>query len=75
MEILARQSTAETAQALCKCTETKLTDHLGYLNLQALMERGILSQAEYTDLEPAFLDPSFSFITLTKFAAWGKRAS
>jgi ubiquinone/menaquinone biosynthesis C-methylase UbiE len=48
---------------------------LDCLNLQALMERGILSQAEYTDLEPAFLEPSFSFITWTKFAAWGKRTS
>jgi len=42
---------------------------------QAAVERGILSPAEYTALQSAFLDPSFSFITLTIFAAWGKRAS
>jgi len=39
------------------------------------MERGILSAAEYTALHSAFLDPSFSFIMRTTFAAWGKRAS
>ena len=42
---------------------------------QAFVERGILSPAEYTEVEAPLLDPSFSFITRTKFAAWGKRAS
>jgi ubiquinone/menaquinone biosynthesis C-methylase UbiE len=45
------------------------------MTLQAWMERGILSAAEYTDLHSAFLDPGFSFIMRTTFAAWGKRAS
>jgi ubiquinone/menaquinone biosynthesis C-methylase UbiE len=45
------------------------------MTLQAFVERGILSPAEYADLQSAFLDPSFSFITNTRFAAWGKRTS
>lgn len=45
------------------------------MTLQALMERGMLSQTEYADLQSAFLDPSFSYTTPTIFAAWGKRAS
>ena len=45
------------------------------MTLQAWMERGILSAAEYTGLQSAFLDPGFSFIMRTTFAAWGKRAS
>jgi 2-polyprenyl-3-methyl-5-hydroxy-6-metoxy-1,4-benzoquinol methylase len=45
------------------------------MTLQAAVERGSLSPAEYTALRHAFLDPSFSYITLTMFAAWGKRAS
>jgi len=45
------------------------------MTLQAFVERGILSQTEYADLQFAFLDPSFSFITQTTFAAWGKRSS
>jgi SAM-dependent methyltransferase len=48
---------------------------LNCMTLQAFVERGILSQTEYADLQSAFLDPSFSFITRTIFAAWGKRAS
>jgi SAM-dependent methyltransferase len=48
---------------------------LNCATLQAFVERGILSQADYTALQHAFLDPSFSFITQTRFAAWGKRAS
>jgi ubiquinone/menaquinone biosynthesis C-methylase UbiE len=45
------------------------------MGLQAFVERGIVSPAESTDAQHAFLDPSFSFITRTIFAAWGKRAS
>jgi SAM-dependent methyltransferase len=45
------------------------------MTLQALVERGLLSAAAYSDLQQALLDPRFSFITLTTFAAWGKRAS
>jgi len=45
------------------------------MTLQALVERGILSAAAYSDIQHALLDPSFSFITLTTFAAWGQRAS
>lgn len=45
------------------------------MTLQAAVERGTLSQAKYTALRQAFLDPSFSYITPTMFAAWGKRAS
>jgi len=45
------------------------------MTFQALMERGLLSQTEYTALQSAFLDPSFSYTTPTVFAAWGKRAS
>jgi hypothetical protein len=45
------------------------------MTLQALVERDILSAAAYSAIQQALLDPSFSFITLTIFAAWGKRAS
>jgi SAM-dependent methyltransferase len=45
------------------------------MTLQASVERGILAPAEYTAVQSPLLDPSFSFITLTRFAAWGKRAS
>ena len=45
------------------------------MTLQALVERGLLSAAAYRDLQQALLDPSFRFITLTTFAAWGKRAN
>ena len=45
------------------------------MTLQALVERGLLSAAAYSDIQQALLDPSFSFITLTTFAAWGKRTS
>jgi hypothetical protein len=47
---------------------------LNCATLQAFMERGILSQTEYADLQSAFFDPSFSFITRTIGVAWGKRA-
>jgi ubiquinone/menaquinone biosynthesis C-methylase UbiE len=45
------------------------------MTLQALVERGLLLAAAYSDLQQALRDPRFSFITLTTFAAWGKRAS
>jgi ubiquinone/menaquinone biosynthesis C-methylase UbiE len=44
------------------------------MTLQAGTERGLLSQAEYAELQSVFSDPSFSYITLTSFAAWGKRS-
>jgi SAM-dependent methyltransferase len=43
--------------------------------LQAFVERGLLSQAEYAELERVYSDPSFSYIMPTMFAAWGRRAS
>jgi SAM-dependent methyltransferase len=45
------------------------------LALQVFVERGILSPAECAEHQRALLDPSFSFITQTRFAAWGKRTS
>src|SRR5215813_15157631 len=48
---------------------------LACMTLPAFVERGILSPAECTARQQIFQDPSFSFITRTKFAAWGKRAS
>jgi 2-polyprenyl-3-methyl-5-hydroxy-6-metoxy-1,4-benzoquinol methylase len=45
------------------------------MTLQASVELGILAPAEYTDVQSPLLDPSFSFITWTGCAAWGKRAS
>jgi ubiquinone/menaquinone biosynthesis C-methylase UbiE len=48
---------------------------LSCMTRQAFVERGILSPAEYTEVQVPLLDPSFSFITRTKFAAWGKRTS
>jgi len=42
---------------------------------QALLQRGLLSQTECAELQNALSDPSFSYITVTVFAAWGKRAS
>jgi ubiquinone/menaquinone biosynthesis C-methylase UbiE len=48
---------------------------LSCATLQAFMERGILSQTEYAEVQVPFLDPSFSFITRTVYAAWGKRVS
>jgi hypothetical protein len=52
----------------------ELDARLWRISFQALMERGLLSQAEYVELESAYSDPSFSYVTLTAFAAWGKRA-
>jgi SAM-dependent methyltransferase len=43
------------------------------MTLQAGVERGLLSQAECAELQKVYSDPSFSYITLTGFAAWGKR--
>ncbi len=45
------------------------------MTLPAFVERGILSAAESAEQQQIFLDPSFSFITRTRFAAWGKRVS
>ena len=45
------------------------------LGFQAFMERGLLSQAECADLQKVYSDPSFIYVTLTGFSAWGKRAS
>ena len=45
------------------------------MTFQAGIERGLLSQAEYAELQKVFSDLSFSYVTLTHFAAWGKRAS
>jgi SAM-dependent methyltransferase len=45
------------------------------MTFQALMERGLLSQAEWAEFQRAYSDPSFSYTTPTIFAAWGKRAS
>jgi hypothetical protein len=42
---------------------------------QALLQRGLLSQTECAELQNALSDPSFSYITVTVFAAWGKHAS
>jgi SAM-dependent methyltransferase len=44
------------------------------MSLRVLMARGVLSQAECAALQGAYSDPSFSFITRSTFAAWGKRA-
>jgi SAM-dependent methyltransferase len=45
------------------------------MTFQALMERGLLSQAEWAEFQKVYSDPSFSYTTPTIFAAWGKRAS
>lgn len=45
------------------------------MGFQALMERGLLSQAECAELQKLYSDPSFSYVPLTVFYAWGKRAS
>jgi len=45
------------------------------MSLLVLVARGIFSQAECADIQRACDDPSFSFITRSTFAAWGKRAS
>jgi ubiquinone/menaquinone biosynthesis C-methylase UbiE len=46
-----------------------------WMTLQAWIERGLLSQAEYAELRKVYSDPSFSYVMPTAFAAWGKRAS
>jgi hypothetical protein len=41
------------------------------------VQRGLLSETEYADhaeLQKVYSDPSFSYVTPTSFAAWGKRA-
>jgi SAM-dependent methyltransferase len=43
--------------------------------LPAFVERGVLSPAECAAHQQILLDPSFSFVTWTTFAAWGKRAN
>jgi SAM-dependent methyltransferase len=45
------------------------------MSLQAFMERGLLSQTECVELQKVCTDPSFSYITTTAFAAWGKLSS
>ncbi len=45
------------------------------MTLQAGIEPGLLSQAEYAEFQSIYSDPSFGFITPTWFAAWGKRPS
>jgi SAM-dependent methyltransferase len=35
---------------------------------------GVLTEADFNELDRAFDDPSFSFIPLTVFGAWGRRA-
>jgi SAM-dependent methyltransferase len=45
------------------------------MGFQALMERGLLSQTECTELQNALSDPRFSYVTFTGFAAWGKRGT
>jgi hypothetical protein len=45
------------------------------MTFQACMERGLLSQADFDELQRVYSDPSFSYIMQTIFAAWGKRAS
>jgi len=43
------------------------------MSLLVLMANGILSQAECAELHRAYSDPSFSFVTRSTFAAWGKK--
>jgi ubiquinone/menaquinone biosynthesis C-methylase UbiE len=45
------------------------------LSLQVLMQRGILSQAEYAERQKAMSDPSFSYVVPPVFSGWGKRVS
>jgi len=45
------------------------------MSMPALVAGGILSQTECADLQRVYSDPSFSFITHSTFAVWGKRAS
>jgi SAM-dependent methyltransferase len=45
------------------------------IDFQTLTQLGVMSQAEYTDLQKLYNGPSFSYVTLTAFAAWGKRPS
>jgi SAM-dependent methyltransferase len=45
------------------------------MSLQVFMDRGYLSQSECVELQRICGDPSFTYITATSFAAWGKRAA
>jgi len=45
------------------------------MSLQVFIERGLLSPSEGAELQRVCNDPSFSYITTTAFAAWGKRAA
>jgi ubiquinone/menaquinone biosynthesis C-methylase UbiE len=45
------------------------------MSLQVFMERGLVSQTECVELQRVCNDPSFSYITATAFASWGKRAA
>ena len=40
----------------------------------AYMERGLLSEADFAELQKVYSDPSFSYVMQTGFTAWGKRA-
>ncbi len=51
----------------------ELDSRIVCMGLQAGIEHGFLSQTDYAELQSVYSDPSFSYITLTKFAAWGKR--
>jgi len=45
------------------------------MSIQDFMEHRLVSQAEGAELQKVYSDPSFSHITATYFAAWGKRSS
>jgi SAM-dependent methyltransferase len=49
---------------------------LGFTDVMrdSLLAAGVLTEADLTELNRLFQDPSFSFVQFTMFAAWGQRA-
>ncbi len=43
------------------------------IGFKALMERGLMSQAEFDELRIVYGDPTLRYISLTVFRAWGRR--
>ncbi|HEY2107129.1 MAG TPA: methyltransferase domain-containing protein [Candidatus Binataceae bacterium] len=52
----------------------ELDGRMQSVTFQTLIQLGHMSQAESVELQKVYNDPTFSYVTPTMFAAWGKRA-
>lgn len=65
----------EGIATICHGTEPGAQFHLMALSVvrPAFIAAGVLTEADFTALERAFTDPSFAFIGVMLFGAWGRR--